>query len=830
MKDITCSTAVQKTVAKILLPCFFMLMMAFAAINSAFAQSKGTVKGKVITADGLPLPYASVALHLEDDKLFKGSMSDSAGVFVFSALPHGNYKIKVSSMGFTTHHGALLNLSSSQSSINLDKIILKEDAQVLASVQVTAQKKLIEHGLDRMVLNVENSILSEGNTALELLERAPGVKVDDEGKISLKGRPGVSVMINGKLTYLSPAELAILLKGTNSASISKIEILSNPSAKYDAAGNAGMINIVFKKNQSSGLNGSVSVNGGAGRNARYGSGVNLNYRNKNVNVFGSYNYAYRGETEYLDFERRFYNDGQAIGKYDRISNQHTKTNEPLNTHNFRFGVDFDLDTANTIGFLLNGNTGKYLHDSRTGNILRDYAGNTITDMSTTNYDRQNWQNLTYNLNYLHKFKKAGREFSADADYASNSFTSNLNLDTYTLPSAISPNGESSSRKGFVPAKTNVYIAKVDYKDVFYKTFNIETGLKSSIINSDNNLQYQSLNNGNWEFDAASSNYFKYKEQIHAGYLNMNQTFKYFSVQLGLRAEYTQTTGNQVTTATVFNRDYFQLFPTVTFNKPLGENHQLQFAYNRRIERPDYGDLNPFRVFRDPLLYYEGNPYLRPELTQSFMINHIFKQKYTASINYSRTKDVITWLTGQNDATNTTFESPQNLNSLTNYGIAFTGQTNYFSWWTASNFGNLFMNEYSGDLGQGTFTNRQLSFSANTQNSFKAGKGYSFELNGFYNSKSVYGTATEKAYYAISAAMQKQVLNDKGSIKLLVNDIFQTNQYRQITRYQNIDMYSHIMVDSRRVVLSFSYRFGKQIASRERKSGSEDIQNRVKGGG
>ena len=311
---------------------------------------------------------------------------------------------------------------------------------------------------------------------------------------------------------------------------------------------------------------------------------------------------------------------------------------------------------------------------------------------------------------------------------------------------------------------------------------------------------------------------------------MNQTFKYFSLQLGLRAEYTQTTGNQVTTATVFNRDYFQLFPTVTFNKPLGENHQLQFAYNRRIERPDYGDLNPFRVFRDPLLYYEGNPYLRPELTQSFMINHIFKQKYTASINYSRTKDVITWLTGQNDATNTTFESPQNLNSLTNYGIAFTGQTNYFSWWTASNFANLFMNEYSGDLGQGTFTNRQLSFSANTQNSFKAGKGYSFELNGFYNSKSVYGTATEKAYYAISVAMQKQVLNDKGSIKLLVNDIFQTNQYRQITRYQNIDMYSHIMVDSRRVVFIFFISFWKQMASRERKSGSEDIQNRVKGGG
>ncbi|MGA9649569.1 TonB-dependent receptor domain-containing protein, partial [Pedobacter sp.] len=675
---------------------------------------------------------------------------------------------------------------------------------------------------------VENSILSEGNTALELLERAPGVKVDDQGKITLKGRPGVSVMINGKLTYLSPSELSILLKGTNAASISKIEIISNPSSKFDAAGNAGIINILMKKNQMQGLNGSVSVNGGAGRNARYGSGLNLNYRNKNVNVFGSYNYAYRGETEYLDFTRRFYTNGTAVGNPDRISNQHTKTNEPLNAHNFRMGLDLDLDSTNNLSFVVNGNIGKYLHDSKTTNQLNGFSGNLISDMLTTNYDQQNWKNLTYTAGYLHKFEKKEREFSADADYASNSFTSNLNLDTYNYPVGTSL-GQRNVRRGYVPAKTNVYIFKTDYKDQFGTQLDFESGLKSSFINSDNNLVYENLSGNDWIYDVAGSNHFRYKEQIHAGYISLNQKFNTLTIQAGLRGEYTQTVGNQITSNTIFNRNYFQLFPNVSITKPLSENHQLQFAYSKRIERPDYGDLNPFRVFRDPLLYYEGNPNLKPELTQSLMANYVFKEKYTVSLNYSRTKDVITWITGQNDATNTTFESPQNLNRLVNYGLSLTGQTTYFSWWNASNFANVFKNIYNGDSGDGTFDNSRWSYSFNTQNSFKVGSGYSFELNAYFNSKSAYGISTENYYWAVSTAMQKNVLGDKGSLKVLFNDIFQSSQYKTVTRYQNIDMNSHVNVDSRRLILSFSYRFGNQKLQKERKTGGDDILKRVKGG-
>jgi len=356
------------------------------------------------------------------------------------------------------------------------------------------------------------------------------------------------------------------------------------------------------------------------------------------------------------------------------------------------------------------------------------------------------------------------------------------------------------------------------------------GLKSSVIHADNNLVYHALNQGNWEYDATSSNHFKYREQIHAGYVNVNEEFKKTSIQLGLRAEYTNTLGNQLTTGSVLKRNYFQLFPSLTVSEQFGESHRLQLAYSRRIQRPDYDDLNPFRVFRDPLLYYEGNPNLQPELTQTIALSHVFKNKYTVGLNYSKTKGVITWVSGQIDNINTTFESPQNLKSLVNYGLSFTAQNTYFSWWTASNFANVFKNQYQGDGPIGDFNNSMVSYSLNSQNSFKAGKGYTFELNGYYHSKSVYGTSIERGYYAVSAAVQKLILKDKGSLKLLANDIFQGSQYRYITRYQNIDMNSHVNVDSRRLILSFSYRFGNSFSTRERKAGSEDEQNRVKGGG
>lgn len=815
-------------VAGMVLPLLLLAMLITSTVN---AQSSGKIQGKVLSADGSALPYASIRLQKQDGELLKGTLSDTLGKFTLVAVPHGTYLIKVNTMGFVMHQSKVFTVSAQHHNIDMDAIILTEDAMTLGAVTIKGQKRLIEQTIDKTVMNVENSILAEGNTALELLQKAPGVSVGEDGQVLLKGRPNVLVMLNGKSTYLSPKELSTLLKGTNSASIATIEIMSNPSAKYDASGNGGIINIQLKKNMATGFNGTVTVNGGRSRNARYGSGINLNYRSNKVNIYGSYDYAYRGETEYLDFVRRFYDSGIAAGQADRSSNQRTETNEPLHTNNFRLGLDYDFNSRNTIGFLINGNVGRYTHDSQTGNVLTSKAGALLSNLATTNYDEQNWKNLTYNMNYRHKFEKEGRELSADADFASNRFTSNLNLNTVTLATSEGQVSTDIIRRGYVPAVTDVYLAKVDYIDPLSKTLKFETGLKSSYTSSDNNLRYDLLTNGQWLYDATGSNHFTYKEQIHAGYINLNKEFKGFSIQAGLRGEYTMTEGHQITTDSLITRSYFQLFPSVFLNKPLGDQHQLQLAYSRRIERPDYGDLNPFRVFRDPLLFYQGNPFLKPESVNTFQLSHSFKSRYTTALSYNQTRDVMTWVNGQIDSINTTFEMPQNLNRLVNYGISFTASTTFFGWWTGTHFANLYRNEYSGTTAAASFDNKTTSWSFNTQNTFKAGKGYTIELSGLYYSGSVYGIARYKGNYMISTGAQKSILKDKGSIKLMVNDLFQSNRYREATLFQNIDMSTDKRPDSRRVMLSFSYRFGNQnIQKKERKTGTEEISNRVKGGG
>ncbi len=807
-----------------------LLSCLYLAAGLSYAQSI-RINGKLADENNRPVEFAGVSIiRLPDSVQVKGTMTDTTGNFAFSNITNGKYFIKANFMGYKPYESNPFVYDGKP--VNLGILSMESEAiKMLNTVIITAQKPLIEQQIDRTVLNIENSILSEGNTALELLEKAPGLAVDNDGNISLKGRSGTTVLVNGKMTYLSGKELANLLKGTNSASISKIEIMSNPSSKYDAAGNGGIVNIVMKKNTATGFNGTVSVNGGSSRNARYGSGTSLNYRSEKFNVYGNYNYGYRGETEYLGFIRNFYENGIANAKPDRTSFQNTKTNEPLYTHNFRAGADYFINEKNTIGILVNGNTGKYTHDSKTGNLLLDnIAGNTISDALSHNYDKQSWENITYNLNYVHKFNKEGYEISADADYSSNTFTSRLDLDTKYKGITGNYDERPSFRKGFIPSATDVYVGKIDYMQSFWKDGKLELGVKSSFVEADNNLRYDTLKNGQWVNDSGSSNHFRYNEQIHAGYLSINKDFKYFSIQAGLRGEYTETRGYQITSNSLVNRNYFQLFPSMFLTKPLGKDNKAQFAYSRRIERPGYDDLNPFRLFRDPFLFYQGNPFLKPELTHTLQLSHSIKGRYITAISYNYTKDVMNWAPGQIDSINTTYSMPLNLTSFVNYGISFTASTDFTNWWSGSHFANVYRNEYKGSHQQGTLDNVMTSFSLNSQNTFKLGNGYSAELSGFYNSKVVYGISSQKPFYGVSAGIQKSILNNMGNIKLMVNDIFQTRQFRRTTQYENIDMFTHIRLDSRMAMLSFTYRFGNQnIKKRERKTGSEDVQERVKGG-
>lgn len=807
-----------------------LLLFAFSTIHPLLAQQNGQIKAKVVDATG-PLALANIILFESEDnnKKVKTAVTDSNGIFMLH-VPLGIYDLQISNLGYEDYKEKSISLTAQVHLCDLGEIILNESSTLLDAVTITSKKALIEQKSDRLVMNVENSILAEGNTAMEILERAPGVMVDNDGNLSLRGKQGVTVLINGKQTYLSQKDLTNLLRGTSSASISAIEVITNPSAKYDAAGNSGIINIKMKKNLKQGVNGNAYINYGRGRDDRYGGGFNMNYSTDLFNLYGSYDHAYRGEKEVFNFDRKFY-DGTATGLPSRISHQQSSTDEPLITNNFKLGVDYNLSSNTVLGAVVNGNIGSYSRYSNADNRIVNTNNELLSHAHTKVDNEEQWKSISGNINVLHKFNENGREITADIDYSRSAFDADQLLNTNFVP--IHENEPTPSlRRGYIPALTHVFAWKVDYLHPFNEQISLEGGLKSSFVKADNNANYDTLQNNNWVVDKQTTNHFIYKEQIHAGYLNYKHHLGKVELQVGLRGEYTHTSGHQLSTDSLVERNYFQLFPSVFITKPLGEQHKLRLSYSRRIDRPDYFDLNPFRFFQDPYLFFEGNPFLQPELTHSAELSYTLKEKYITSLFFSQTSEVMTSVITQIDSLNTSILRPQNLSSLRFFGASFTMSQDINSWWSTNTFANLFKNEYTGTQDGGNIHKSIWSYTINSQHTFKISHQLAAEMSGQYFSKSVYGLFERDGYYVISGGLQQQLFKNKASIKLVVNDLFRTRKFNRSVNYQNIDMRESFSLDSRIGMITFSYRFGKKRSedTPSRKRADNDIQQRVKGSG
>lgn len=805
------------------------LLCLFICSLYTHAQSH-RITGRLVDEKEKPVSYAGIYLLKSTDSLkVTTAMTDSLGYFQLNGVPKGSYKVKISYIGYLNYNSHLLDLSGPHQVLSLGNIKLLEDNQLLRTVEIAASRPLIEQRLDRMVMNVENSVLSQGSTALELLSKAPGVTIDDSGDISLKGRPGTTVMINGKLTYLSGSQLANLLRGTASNTVSRIEIMANPSARYDAAGKGGIINILLKKNVKTGLNGNVSINGGAGRAARLGAGTDLNYRTEKVNIFGSYNYFFQNLKGNTNTDRTFFTDQSATQVPSRISRQETVETAKLRSQNFRAGLDVVLNEKNTLGFLINGGVGKYPSLQKTKNILYNGTGNEqLWDTRTLTEGKERWEDMLYNVNYLHRFDDKGHEFTLDMDYVSHFSKMDQQLDTRYMDPSGAMLRAPGSRRGDLPSNNDIYVAKLDYTLPLGSSGKLESGWKGSYVQTENNLKYDTLKNEIYLPDPGTSNHFKYKEQIQAGYVNLKYAFGKFSFQIGLRGEYTFTRGHQITTDSLVNREYFKVFPSVFLNQELGENHKLQIGYSKRIERPSYWDLNPFRIYVDPFSYQEGNPYLQPAIVNSFELGYSFKSKYHANLTYSRSSDVISNIVGGFGAQNMTFLKPENLATFVNYGLSITGSTDFTTWWTGTQFANLFRNEFTVADKETRSALKGTSFTFDSQNSFKIAEDWKAELNGLYRSKELSGVFSTKGYYMISVGAKKELMQGKASLNLMVNDIFKSAKYQQSANYGGIKTYSYERPDSRSVILSLSYRFGSgPSAGKARSTGGQELKDRIK---
>ncbi len=813
----------------------FKILVAFglsAIVFSSKAQyfKVSNVSGTV-TAAQKPVESATVILlRARDSFNVKSIVTGIDGKFGFDQSESNKYLISVQIVGFKPYYSEEFEISESNPLYAVKPVALTAADKQLNGVTVVSKKPFIEQKLDRTIVNVDASPTNVGTTALEVLEKSPGVSVDKDGNISLKGKQGVLVMLDGKQTYLSGQDLANLLKNMPSANLDQIEIMTNPPAKYDAAGNSGIINIKTKKNKTKGFNGSVTLGAGMGNKPKANESINLNYRTGKVNMFGNYSYSYNEGMQNLDLTRKFRD--QQTGELLSTFLQHTDMLPTNQTHNYKAGIDYNISKNTTIGVVFKGYTNpSSFNSTNTTNIYN--AENQLQSVTLSNsMSNDKWNNNAGNFNLRHVFDTTGTELTGDFDYIHYNSSSTQLFDNYFFNETGGKAQPDETLRGNLPGTINIYSGKLDFTHPFKGNVKFEAGLKTSFVKTDNNAQYDNLIDGEWQVDEGRSNHFIYKENINAAYANVTkQLNKKWSAQAGLRLENTSSTGNQLTTGETFKKDYTQLFPTAYVGYAMNDKNQFSFSYGRRIERPDYSDLNPFYYFLDKYTYQVGNPYLNPQFSHNIEFSHTYHGFLTTTLGYSDITNIIQQVLQQVDSTHTTFVKQDNIANQKSYNLSVNAGFPVTKWWTTNIYAQGNYNSYEGFINTGIIKVGGYGFMTNVSNQFQLKKGWGLELSGFYRSKMVEGTIISQPMGVLNFGASKSLMKGKGTLKLNVRDFLDIQQFRGYSKYQNIDVTIRNQWDNRVVNLSFTYRFakGKAGSQQQHKSSAEEEQNRVKAG-
>ena len=820
-----------KKIASLLLVCLFIAAGSFAQNNT------GKITGIITDNTGKAVQSASVSLlKAKDSVLVKLAITGKDGAYEFENVKEGDYRLAITSVGFEKTFSKSFSVTAAALT-KMESLQLNEVAKGIEGVTVTAKKPFIETKIDKTVVNVDASPTSAGATALEVLEKSPGITVSNDGAISLRGKAGVIVMMDGKQTFLSPTDLANLLKNMPASAIDQIEIMTNPSAKYDASGNSGVINIKTKKGRTAGFNGSVmagittsyyEANGTFYVIPKSQNSINFNYRKNKINFFGNYNPNFFSGRSQLQFTRTKLNQAKDILGYNDVETQFKFGN---NNHTLKLGLDYFADKKNTFGIVVSGFTFSGHPTPTTVTTTADENHQVLSTMVSQTDNRIRFKNLTSNFNYRHVFDTTGRELTADFDFITYSNTSNMQLVTDFYQGNGMPSGDPLKLKGHLPASINIYSVKSDYVHPFKKGGRLEAGFKSSFVENDNLVDYKRWNGSDWVSDGRS-NHFIYDENINAVYLNANKQVKKWSFQAGLRLENTIAKGYQYNNDSTFKRNFTNLFPSTFISYELSKTNTVTISYSRRITRPNYQDLNPFIYFLDSLSYRKGNPFLLPQFTHNIELSHSFKSKLITTFNYNSTNRVISQILKPDG--DIVYMTSENVARFRNIGVSITAPVPVTKWWNLNLFTNIFNNHY-----EGTYENRPLdisytSFMINMTQTFTLKQGFTLEMTGFYRAKGVDQLTISEPMYMISFGGQKQVLKGKGTVRLNLRDPFWLQRFKGRTQYDIVDNRVQNRWDNRQVTATFTYRFGKNGQQnpppRRRSSASQDEQNRVGQGG
>lgn len=806
------------------------------------ATAQTTLKGTLVDDKNKPLEFATVMLlNVSDSALVKGALSDRAGEYIFPQIKEGQYLLTASMMGYAKAWAGPVKVGSSGSQA-LPQLTLIENVEQLNTVTVVGQKPMIEQQADRTIVNVEGSILASGGTALEVLERAPGVIVDKDDNINLNGKNGVIVMIDGRRTRMSATEVTNLLRSMPSDAVQRVEIITNPSAKYDADGNSGIIDIRTKKGKSDGFNGTLTAGAGYGRYEKANGGINLNYRRDKFNWFGNYNYNYGRRFNELDLQRRNVKyPGGDLYPENFLINSSQNNFRPSTAHNqsFKIGLDYSLNEKNIVGFSATGFTNSWDLSLNTVTRFRSVTDNTLVEDNTSRGKVENSMgNYSFNANFQRIFNGPGHELTADVEYTLFNGEKVDDITNETDFAHPSKQDEVGVINSITPSDIDILVGKLDYV-LPLKDGKAEFGAKGSYVTTDNDVRfYNQLAEESWQVDEGKTNHYLYNERIGAAYANWSRKFGKLNVQTGLRAEHTWYEGKSLTKNEMRTRDYLEFFPSAFLQYTIHENHQAGLSYSRRIDRPSYQMLNPFVYVLDRYSYFQGNPDLQPQFTNQLQANYTFMNMYSLNVGFSHTMEAYTQVPEIKEITNeegesalVTYATMRNVADLYNLNLNLSAPIEINKWWSTQNSFSVFHNRYEGELLGQRLEAEAASFNLNIMNRFKISPAFSAELTGFYNAPAVYAALKSKEMWAVNTGLQYTFMDKAATLKLNVNDIFNTMRWQGTQNFGGLDMTIRNRWESRQARLTFTYNFGNKEVKpmRRRKNAGEEEQRRLDSG-
>ena len=776
---------------------------------------------------GAAVSYANVAVLRAATKTgVTGAISDEQGVFLIQTPDTGSYLLRVSALGFAVFDTPPFDVTNASFSKDFGMITLKEDTKLLKEVTVQSMRPNVVAYADKMVVNVEGTALAAGNTVYEVLAKSPGVFIDQDGNIQLNGKGGIRIMIDGKLTYLSGKELQSMLQGMPAENLKDIEIISNPSSKYDAEGTAGILNINLKKNTVAGMNGSVHAGGQYNGMVSYSTGANINFKKGKWSSFANVDLARRIFIRDAEMVREFNTDASSV-RFDAIGRQEDINLAP----SLRIGTDYDLTDKHSIGVTANLYFQDFDGEFKTKTYRRN--GNPEQDslITATNLIQGKFSNSTFNAHYLGKLDTMGTTLTADVDYV----TIVNNNDSRFINQYAQLNNFASPRLVILssdnPSNYNIFSAKADFTKLFTKDTKLELGAKASHVVSDNNLKFfQEINNERLP-DLERTSHFIYQENIYAAYANFNTKLSQkWSLQSGIRAERTIGRGNLVTKNAHFTRNYLDWFPSVFLMQKINKNYQISYNYSRRISRPRYESLNPFVFYIDPYTYAQGNPNLRPAYTNSYEITQTLKSTYILTVGYALTKDLIAEIPEQFSETKLTIFQQSNVKQFENINANLVLPVKIAKKWDMNNNVTVAYQDFTIEQQEKSLRNQQLFYYAQSTQNIQLPKDVRLELNAVYQGPAAHGLYKIAAHGRLDAGVKRSFLDEKLELALNVSDIFKSRKIIGSANYGgNINEFDQYY-GSRSVRLNLRYHFNKgtKFELKKRNTTLEEL-NRAGGG-